>query len=224
MIAIKIELNPHLYVRDPQETKLGKKIIEASIVLIDKLGFEKFTFKKLALEIQSTEASIYRYFKNKHKLLIYLVSWYWEWMNFQIGYNTMNMQDAQEQLKVVLSVLVESSQTNPAISYVDEHLLHRIVVSESSKVYRTKQVDKQNEKGYFDNYENLCKTIAAIILQKKSNYLYPLSLASTLVEMANNSIYFAKHIPSLTDSSIKGNQLESIKTMLQHFAFAAINS
>ena len=73
MIAIQIQLNSNLYIRDPQETKLGKKIIEFSIILIEELGFEKFTFKKLAIKIESTEASIYRYFQNKHKLLIYLV-------------------------------------------------------------------------------------------------------------------------------------------------------
>ena len=47
MIAIQIQLNSNLYLRDPQETKLGKKIIEFSIILIEDLGFEKFTFKKL---------------------------------------------------------------------------------------------------------------------------------------------------------------------------------
>ena len=68
-INIKIVLNEGLYVKEPQDSELGRKIIKHSILLIDKLGFESFTFKKLANEIQSTEASIYRYFENKHLLL-----------------------------------------------------------------------------------------------------------------------------------------------------------
>ncbi len=224
MIAIQIQLNPNLYLRDPQETKLGKKIIEYSIILIDELGFEKFTFKKLAAKIESTEASIYRYFKNKHKLLIYLVSWYWEWMKFQIDFNTMNIQDVDRKIKIALSVLVESSQKNPAIGYVDENLLHKIVVAESSKAYHTKTVDAENKDGYFSNYKELCSCIATIILEKNPTYPYPKTLSSTLVEMANNNIYFAEHLPSLTDVNIKRGNLEDVKKLLEHFAFSSINS
>ena len=75
-VGIKITLNEGLYLREPQDSLLGRKIIEQSILLIDEIGFESFTFKKLAAAIQSTEASIYRYFVNKHFLLLYLVSWY----------------------------------------------------------------------------------------------------------------------------------------------------
>ncbi|WMX12235.1 MULTISPECIES: TetR/AcrR family transcriptional regulator [unclassified Aureispira] len=223
MIAIQIQLNANLYLRDPQETKLGKRIIEHSIILIDKLGFEKFTFKKLATQIESTEASIYRYFKNKHKLLIYLVSWYWEWMKYQIDFNTMNIEDVDKRLKIALSVLVESSRKNPAISYVDENLLHNIVVAESSKAYHTKLVDKENKEGYFTNYKVLCESISKIILEKSPSYPYPKALASTLIEMANNNIYFAQHLPALTDIKIPDNgELEEVQRLLEHFAFASI--
>lgn len=223
MIAIQIQLNANLYLRDPQETKLGKRIIEHSIILIDKLGFEKFTFKKLATKIESTEASIYRYFKNKHKLLIYLVSWYWEWMKYQIDFNTMNIEDVDKRLKIALSVLVESSRKNPAISYVDENLLHNIVVAESSKAYHTKLVDKENKEGYFSNYKVLCESISKIILEKSPSYPYSKALASTLIEMANNNIYFAQHLPDLTDIRLnKEGELEEVQDLLEHFAFASI--
>ena len=223
MIAIQIQLNPNLYLRNPQETKLGKRIIEHSIQLIDELGFEKFTFKKLALAIESTEASIYRYFRNKHELLIYLVSWYWEWMKFQIEFSTMNMADVDQRLRVALSVLVESSQTNPAIDYVDENRLHSIVVAESSKAYHTKLVDRERKEGYFGNYQELCACIAGLILEKAPDYPYPSALASTLVEMANNNIYFAEHLPSLTDVKLNQGGLEGIKKLLEHFAFSCIS-
>ena len=47
-VSINISLNDRLYLRDPQETSLGKKIIEHSILLIDEIGFESFNFKKLS--------------------------------------------------------------------------------------------------------------------------------------------------------------------------------
>ena len=37
---------------------------------------EEFTFRKLAQKINTTEASVYRYFENKHRLLIYILAWY----------------------------------------------------------------------------------------------------------------------------------------------------
>ena len=84
--GIKLSLNHRSYLREPEATELGRKIITESITLIDALGFEQFTFKKLAAEIGSTEASVYRYFENKHKLLVYLVSWYWAWLDYRVAF------------------------------------------------------------------------------------------------------------------------------------------
>jgi AcrR family transcriptional regulator len=94
-------MNEALFLRNPESSELGKKIIKHSIELIDKSGFESFTFKKLAEEIQSTEAGIYRYFENKHKILLYLTAWYWAWLEFQISYQTNNMIDPNMQLEKV---------------------------------------------------------------------------------------------------------------------------
>ena len=216
MIAIQIQLNENLYLRDPQQTKLGRRIIEFGIILIEQLGFEKFTFKKLAERIESTEASVYRYFENKHKFLLYLISW--EWMKFQIDYNTMNIEDAARRLQIIISILVESSRTNPAVEYVDENILHRIVVAESVKAYHTKEVDMENRDGLFLNYKMLCGAISDTIIEVCSDYPYPRTLASTLIEMANSHIYFAEHIPSLTEIRTDNADLSAVKAMLEDFA------
>ena len=52
---IKIQVNEKIYVKDPETSTLGKKIIQESIVLIDEIGFEVFTFKKLGERIGSNE-------------------------------------------------------------------------------------------------------------------------------------------------------------------------
>ena len=43
---IKIEIPSGIYIKDPETSDLGKRIIENSIILIEKIGFEKFNFKK----------------------------------------------------------------------------------------------------------------------------------------------------------------------------------
>jgi AcrR family transcriptional regulator len=223
-ISIQMELNERLYLRDPQETKLGKKIIQNSITLIDEIGFEKFTFKKLAVRIESTEASVYRYFENKHKLLVYLVSWYWEWVKFQIDFNTMNIADPRDKLKRVLSVLAEASKANPYVEHVDEQTLHRIVIAEASKAYHTKEVDEENNEGFFSNYKVLTARIGDIIREINPNFPYPTALASNLIEMANNHIYFAEHLPALTDVKIgEGRDLSEIQDLLEFFAFRLVD-
>jgi hypothetical protein len=59
----KIQVNDKLYLKDPETSDLGKKILEKSILLIDEIGLEHFTFKKLGQSINSNESSIYRYFE-----------------------------------------------------------------------------------------------------------------------------------------------------------------
>ena len=105
-LSLKIKMNEKLFLRNPEETELGRKIIQHSIVLIHKIGFEAFTFKKLAEEINTTEAGVYRYFENKHKLLIYLSSWYWSWMEYKLVFNTNNILNIEEKLKKAKSTVL----------------------------------------------------------------------------------------------------------------------
>ena len=71
---ISFTVNDKIYLRDPEGTELGREIVKNAIDLIYELGFEGFTFKKLAIQIKTTEASIYRYFENKHRLLLYILN------------------------------------------------------------------------------------------------------------------------------------------------------
>lgn len=221
-VTIQIKLNEKLYLRDPQDTKLGRRIIEHSILLIDQIGFEDFTFKKLADRIESTEASIYRYFENKHLLLLYLLCWYWEWVKFRIEFHTANIADASQKLRIALETIIDSALTNPSIDFVDEAVLHRIVISEATKSYHTKMVDHENDEGFFSTYKGLCKTLADIISEINPEYPYPRALASTLLEMSNDHVFFAEHLPSLTEVRIENNDLGQVKKLLGDFAFGLL--
>lgn len=221
-VGIKISLSDRLYLRDPQETSLGKKIIYHSILLIDEIGFEAFNFKKLAQRMESTEASVYRYFLNKHMLLLYLVSWFWEWVSYLIDVNTMNIEDPVRRLRIIIETLVSASRENPSINYVNESVLHRIVISEGSKTYHVKEIDEENQEGLFLNYKTLSEKIANVITEVNPQFPYPHALASNLFEMANNHIYFAQHLPRLTDVKVEGDSFEEVEEMLKFFAFTLL--
>jgi AcrR family transcriptional regulator len=220
---VVLNLIHNSYLREPEGTELGRKIISESIRLIDELGIEQFNFKKLSREIGTTEASVYRYFENKHKLLVYLVSWYWAWINYTIRFQTHNIQDPREKLNRVINVIVASNINDPATTHIDEQVLFRIVIAESSKVYHTKAVDTENQEGYFLEMKQLCQDIARIVLTINPVYPYPYALASSLLETAHQQLFFAEHLPSLTEIEGKQQSREGIATFLKHLAFAAID-
>ncbi len=199
MAIIQIQLSDNLFIRDPQETELGKKMIKKSIKMIDEIGFEKFTFKKLAVEIESTEASIYRYFENKHRLLIYLIAWYWNWVEYVIDYQTNNIDDPWKRLEMVLKIITEEKKIDPFFPDIDETALHHIVIAESDKTYLTKQVDSDNKEGLFRGYKSLCRKIAQMVMEINSEYKYPHSLISTILQASHQQVFFSQHLPSLTD-------------------------
>jgi len=217
-VAITIKLNEGLYLKEPQDSTLGKKIIKHSILIIDDLGFEAFTFKKLADEINSTETSIYRYFENKHLLLIYLISWYWEWVSYLIKTNTLNIEDPKKKLSIIINAFVSASIENPTVDYVNESKLHDVAISEGAKVYHTKKVDEENSKGFFKNYKDLAALVSKVVLEINPDFNYPHAFATNLFEMSNNHIYFAKHLPKLTDIKLKENRFDEVEKMLNYFA------
>jgi AcrR family transcriptional regulator len=220
---IKIELNEKLYIRDPEQTELGRSIIAESITMVDELGFEQFTFKKLAAKLNSTEASIYRYFENKHKLLIYLISWYWVWLDYQFTFCTNNIAAPEQKLKIFIGIISRAGREQNTFTHIDEKALYRIVVAESSKAFLTKEVDTDNKEGFFREYKAVCKKIAAIIKEINPAYPYPIALVSTLFEVSKKQIFFAQHLTSLTETSIQGSDYSSIGTFLEHLAFSAIS-
>ncbi|ALI98182.1 TetR/AcrR family transcriptional regulator [Rufibacter tibetensis] len=222
--TIRIRLNEKLFLRDPEQTELGRTIFKESIRLIDELGFELFTFKKLAQQINSTEASVYRYFENKHKLLLYLVSWYWNWLDYRISYQTHNVKDPVERLRIFISILADNREGEPLDMYNDVHALARIVVLEASKAYLTKEVDNDNKDGLFQDYKNLCHKMALVVLEINPDYPFPHALVSTLFEAARKHLFFAQHLPRLTEVKLNNGEENSLTTFLNHLAFALIGN
>lgn len=220
-LQLQIKMNEALFLRNPESSELGKNILKHSIQLIYKTGFESFTFKKLAEDIGTTEAGIYRYFENKHKLLVYLTAWYWGWLEFQISYHTNNIEEPNIKLKKVIKLLSTAVEDDEQTSYINEHLLHQIIIAEGSKAYLTKQVSEDNKQQFFKPYKDLCALIGTMISECNPKYKYPKSLATTIIEMAHFQNYFMKNLPSLTDFGKSKEEIE-VAEFLEDLVFARL--
>jgi AcrR family transcriptional regulator len=206
--SIQVPVNPHLFIKDPITSELGNNILNGSIELIDSLGFERFTFKKLAREIQTTEASIYRYFENKNKLLLYLTNWYWGCIATRLLFETKNINCAIEKLKKAIHVLTALPNPSEDSFLKNEQKLKQLVINESSKVVITKEVDQENKSGIFSVYKGIVNSVVEIIKEINKEYPYPNMLVSNMIEGSNQQRFFAKHLPRLTNSRIESDLVE----------------
>ncbi len=218
---LQISMNEALYLRNPESSDLGKSIIKHSVEMIYAQGIETFTFKKLAAEIGTTEAGIYRYFENKHKLLVYLTAWYWGWLEFQISFHTNNITDPIVKLKRVIKLLASTVEDDEQTHHINESLLHQIIIAEGSKAYLTKQVGEDNKQQFFQPYKVLCAVIGNMIKEVNLKYKYPKSLATTIVEMAHFQNFFMNNLPSLTDFS-KTKEESEIIAFLNDLVFSSL--
>jgi AcrR family transcriptional regulator len=216
---IQIKVPENTFLKDPEGSELGKRIIEESIRQIDECGLEAFNFKKLAEAVGSTEASIYRYFENKHKLLLYITSWYWAWLEYQLVFGIANVAAASEKLQRALHILTEPYSGQENYPHMQTDALHRIAISESSKSYFTRTVDDDNRKKLFSPYKALISRMAEIYLEILPNYPHSHSLAVIVVEGILHQSYYAAHLPSLNDI---GQRPEDIRTFFQQLSLGTL--
>lgn len=196
---IQIQINSNIYLKDPTSSELGKSILGQSIELIHQLGLEHFTFRKLALKLSTTESSIYRYFESKSKLLVYLSSWYWAYLEYQVVFITNNIQDPKQKLSLAINHLCSTPEKEETHGSINLLMLHHIVVSESSKAYLIKEVDDCNKEGFYVAYKRLTARLSEMALEINPKFHFPSTLISTILEGVLHQKYFAEHLPSLTD-------------------------
>ncbi|MEP3388866.1 MAG: TetR/AcrR family transcriptional regulator [Reichenbachiella sp.] len=207
MSSITIVLADKYFKKDPQSSDLGRKIVSEGLTMLDELGFEEFTFKKLADRIDSTEASVYRYFKNKHKLLVYLTTYYWSWLAYVIEFETHHIEEASAKLDRVIDIICHAYDLPKILDLPSLNIskLRRVIDNESDKTYLNRQVDEINRKGLFTGYKELCGKITSVIQELKPEYQYPKALVSTILEASHQQTFFAHHLPSLTELEVNGH-------------------
>lgn len=196
---IKIQVNTKLYVKDPETSALGKKIIQESILLIDEIGFDNFTFRKLGERIGSNESSLYRYFENKHKLLVYLSSWYWSWIEYKMVFATANIETPIEQLVKAVTIVTEKVEDDTTTEHINESILNKIIITEFTKTFLTKEVDEENREGFFLIYKRVINRIVAMVNAVDPGYVFAKSFVSNIVEGALHQHFLKDHLKTITN-------------------------
>lgn len=217
---VQLQINQDTYLKDPESTELGKRILENSIQMINELGFDLFTFKKLGEKIGSNESSIYRYFENKHKLLLYLVSWYWSWLEYRLVVHTFAIEDPKKKIETVIELINSLAVQSPCYPHINAGTLHDIMIEEYSKSYLTKQVDRENREGYFEVYKRLVKRLEEMIQAYRPDYPHASSLASLVYDGSLHQGFLKKHFPSITDCHDQEARIEFFKQLL----FSTLNN
>lgn len=212
---IKIAVNEKLYVKDPETTELGKKIIENSILLINEIGFDSFTFKKLGAKIGSNESSLYRYFESKHKLLVYLSSWYWGWMEYKLVFATTNITNPIEKLKKAITIVTEKIIDDSATLHINEAILNKIIILEFTKTFLTKEVDQENKEGFFLVYKRVINRVIEMILEVNPEYEFAKSLSSSIVEGALHQHFLSQHLKTITNCNENNSPTNFYSNMVE---------
>lgn len=119
---INVNVSQNLYLKDPLSSELGIHILDKGLFLMNALGYENFTIKKLAEAIKTTESSIYRYFENKRKLAFYFLSWYCAMVEFLILTHISENDSLDEKINQIIGILInqhELKHCHPDLSYSD---------------------------------------------------------------------------------------------------------
>jgi AcrR family transcriptional regulator len=220
LMQVNVQVTEPVYLKDPLTTELGRRIIEHSVRMIDELGLETFTFGKLAVSLGTAESSIYRYFENKHRLLIYLVGWYWSWREYKLVFDTANIADPSVRLEKAIRSITEPVTDRGNFAYLDLRALYRIAVSESGKAYMTKEVDGEHKEGCFSSFKRLCDRLRGSILEVRADHPYPALMASNVVDGSMVQRFFAEHIPALSEKNARNR----IPDHFVDLVFASINA
>ncbi len=219
LLKFSAQIARDIYLKNPEQSSTGKSIIRESVELIDEIGFEAFNFKKLSEQTGTTEATIYRYFSNKHSVLLYLTSWYWSWIEYVLLLKNNNIDCAHTKLKNVINTLIKPYELTSEDLNIRK--LFNIICSESSKSYMVKSVDELNSDGVFYNYKKTVDNISKIILNIDGAYQYPHMLVSTIIEGIHHQIFFAQHLPSLTNVK---DEKEAIVEFYTKLAFSSLHN
>lgn len=197
-----IEADPGLALRDVS-TPMGKRILGEGLLLMNELGLESFTFKKLAERIGCTEVTVYHYFPNKQRLLQFYFQVYWLWLATYCKEEGKNLEDPLERLRGDIRALCGTWPPSARANQFDPGDLRELVINEGSKSFMHKNVDSDNELRLFKPYKDLCAHIASEVKSCLPRSRNTRSFATILIEMAHSLEFAMVHLPALTELSAR---------------------
>ena len=195
-----IEPAAGLALRDTS-SPMGVRILAEGLALMNEIGLEAFTFKKLAERIGCTEVTVYHYFANKQRLLQYYFQVYWLWLATHCQQEGKGLKDPLARLHGDIRALCGLWPTDALAAQFDPSALRELVINEGTKSFMHKNVDSDNKLKLFKPYKDLCLHIADELKACVPRMRSSRSFATTLVEMAHSLEFAMHHLPALTELS-----------------------
>lgn len=215
MSSVQLRPDPELRLRDPERTELGRAMLSGGLGLMNEIGLEAFTFRKLAASIGSTEVTLYRYFPNKQRLLQYYFQLYWLWLRQLCGREVERARDPLDALRRSIDAICGIWPKDAPDLQLDAHALRLLVIEEGMKSYLHKQVDADNARRLFAPYKELSAFLAGRLTACRRGVPMPRSFATTVIEMAHSLPFAMEHLPSLTELSSR-KDLRQLSRHLLH--------
>jgi hypothetical protein len=111
------------------------------------------------------------------------------------------------------------------MSTIDLKRLHHVAITEGDKAYLSRSVDADYKDGLLDPFKDVCELVAGIVKKINPRYPFAHSLISTAMTAANRQIFFARHLPIMTDiKNDKKNVNEELYRFLENFVLNAIKT
>jgi AcrR family transcriptional regulator len=220
MLAQHVHLRPDpaLSLKEPTSGRTGTAILIGGLDLMNTLGYEAFTFKKLAQGIGCTEVTIYTYFANKQRLLQYYFQLYWLWLRLLGSMEVERHGDPRISLSAIVEILCGVWPRQLPALQLDPAGLRRLVIAEGMKSYLHKNVDADNAQRLFQPYKELSAFVADRLVACRPDVPWPRSFATTVIEMAHSLPFAMEHLPSLTELSSR----KDLKHLAQHLLHRTI--
>jgi AcrR family transcriptional regulator len=206
--------DPSLHLRDPGASTTGGRILSEGLALMTEIGLEAFTFKKLAERAECTEATIYKYFQNKQRLLQYYFQLYWMWLDTHCQQEGRTLDDPWERVQGDIRSLCGMWAKDAMAAQLDPVALRELVIVEGSKSFLHRNVDEDNKLRLFQPYKDLCAHIAAELKACDRKFKNPRTFATTLIEMAHSLEFAMEHLPALTELSDGGDRKKLAKFLI----------
>ena len=211
MARYHIEPDQSLSLRDTT-SPMGSRIVVEGLQLLNELGLEAFTFKKLSERISCSELTVYHYFANKQRLLQFYFQLYWLWLG-TLDEQSGSSLPPRERLHGTIRVLSGIWPQDMLSAQLEPEALRELVINEGSKSFLHKNVDADNADKLFKPYKDLIAQVATELKACAPQLRSPRSFATTLVEMAHSLEFAMHHLPALTEIS-KGKDRKQLAAFL----------
>lgn len=183
--------------------------------MMNDLGLEAFTFKKLTERAECTEATIYKYFPNKQRLLQYYFQLYWMWLDTHCQQEGRTFADPWTRVQGDIRALCGLWTEGAMAAQLDPVALRSLVIVEGSKSYLHRNVDEDNKLKLFQPYKDLCAHLASELKACDRKCKFPRTFATTLIEMAHSLEFAMEHLPALTELSTKGDRKQLARFLIE---------